>query len=409
MINGALADALGDIYTAIGDLGEVVQDTPDDLRISLYAKRNDQQTSSVVADGGLDNASITKWNELRTKDQRQLDLANCNVHTDYTVLGNDTTNKADTTDHVFGVGAIKFNKADGLAGTVYAGVQNTFTSLNFSEIFETGAFVGLGCKLTSIADVKAIFVRIGTDSSNYNEWEWGVDDLVTGRWMALRQPTNQPISYVGDGWNQAAVTYIAFGVEFGDESDELTDIKFDNVHLVGGRVTDATTDNTITASINTPNINVHRMGGTPVDTNTGDAGVATQRVVLASDQPPVDISIDNKSIVGSGDPNIDSYNHSAINLTTGADQVLVSSSASKQIWVYGIGFTCSVAGTVSFQDEDNTAITGIMDFYANSGILNPPSGNFAMPIWKLATNKDLEVDIVTCDVDGWIDYAIVSV
>ena len=38
-----------------------------------------------------------------------------------------------------------------------------------------------------------------------------------------------------------------------------------------------------------------------------------------------------------------------------------------------------------------------------------PSGNFAMPIWKLATNKDLEVDIVTSELDGWLAYAIVSV
>ena len=117
----------------------------------------------------------------------------------------------------------------------------------------------------------------------------------------------------------------------------------------------------------------------------------------------------NGSIDGPGVPTIDSYTQFAINLTTGNDQVLVSSSASKQIWVYGVTFTISVAGTVSFQDEDNTAITGIMDFAANSGLGIPNSGNFAMPIWKLATNKDLEVDVVTGDIDGWLDYALVSV
>ena len=115
------------------------------------------------------------------------------------------------------------------------------------------------------------------------------------------------------------------------------------------------------------------------------------------------------SLNGPGDPTIDSYTQFAINLTTGADQVLVSSAANKQIWVYGVTFTLSVAGTVSFQDEDNLAITGIMDFAANSGLALPPSGNFSMPIWKLATNKDLETDIVSANVDGWLDYAIVSV
>ena len=117
----------------------------------------------------------------------------------------------------------------------------------------------------------------------------------------------------------------------------------------------------------------------------------------------------NDSLIGPGDPTIDSYTQLAINLNAGADQVLVSSAANKQIWVYGVAFTLSVAGTVSFQDEDNTAITGIMDFAANSGLNTPTSGNFAMPIWKLATDKDLEVDVVTAAIDGWLNYAIVSV
>ena len=115
------------------------------------------------------------------------------------------------------------------------------------------------------------------------------------------------------------------------------------------------------------------------------------------------------SIVGPGEPTIDSYAHIAINLNAGADQVLVSSAANKQLWVYGITYTCSIAGTVSFQDEDNTAVTGIHDHAANSGLNTPVSGNFAMPIWKLATNKDVEVDVVDCAIDGWLDYSLVSV
>jgi hypothetical protein len=123
----------------------------------------------------------------------------------------------------------------------------------------------------------------------------------------------------------------------------------------------------------------------------------------------VDIaSIASGSINGPAAPVVDSYVHAAINLAAGANQVLASSSANHQIWVYGFGIVCSAAGTVSFQDEDDTAVSGIMPFAANSGMAVPPSGNFAMPIWKLATDKDLEVDIVTAEVDGWIDYAIVN-
>ena len=121
------------------------------------------------------------------------------------------------------------------------------------------------------------------------------------------------------------------------------------------------------------------------------------------------VRVASKATDGPGEPVIDSYTHAAINLAAGADQVLVSSAANKQIWVYGIAFSVNAAGTVSFQDEDNTAITGIMPFAANGGMTVSPSGNFAMPIWKLATDKDLEVDVVTSELDGFVDYAIVSV
>ena len=121
------------------------------------------------------------------------------------------------------------------------------------------------------------------------------------------------------------------------------------------------------------------------------------------------VAFTSGSINGPAEPTIDSYTHASINLNAGANQVLVSSAPSKQIWVYGIVYTCSVDGTVSFQDELDVAITGIMDHAAKSGLGMPVSGNFAMPIWKLGTDKDLEVDVVTAAIDGFLDYAIVSV
>lgn len=125
----------------------------------------------------------------------------------------------------------------------------------------------------------------------------------------------------------------------------------------------------------------------------------------------VDVLTLPASVQGPGNPSVDSYAHVAINLTTGANQVLVSSAASKQIWVYGYALTCGDANgqTVSLQDEDDTAVTGTMEFAQYGGISAPPSGNFSMPLFKLATDKDLEIDITGGDVDGWLAYAIVSV
>lgn len=126
----------------------------------------------------------------------------------------------------------------------------------------------------------------------------------------------------------------------------------------------------------------------------------------------VDVTSVPRSLSGPGQPGtaIDSYTQAAISAITGTDQSLIAApGANKQIWVYGIGFTCSVAGTVAIQDEDNTAITGVVSYAQYSGPLVHPSGNFSMPLWKVATNKALEADVTTATINGWINYAIISV
>lgn len=148
--------------------------------------------------------------------------------------------------------------------------------------------------------------------------------------------------------------------------------------------------------------------------NVGGVYAAVPHTVTTGDVAPISLNINGASIVTSAGgvlatPNIDSYTHVAFNLAAAANQVLVASAANKQIWVYGVAFTVNVAGTVSFQDEDDAAITGIMQFGATGGMAIAPSGNFQMPIWKLGTNKDLEVDVVTSELDGTLSYAIVSV
>ena len=122
------------------------------------------------------------------------------------------------------------------------------------------------------------------------------------------------------------------------------------------------------------------------------------------------LTITNASLNGPGVPVIDSYTSAAINAVTGTDQVLVAApGANKQIWVYGIDFLTTVAGTVALQDEDNTVLTGVMNFPATGGLSKDPSGNFAMPWKKVATNKALEADVATATINGSIQYAIVSV
>lgn len=124
----------------------------------------------------------------------------------------------------------------------------------------------------------------------------------------------------------------------------------------------------------------------------------------------VDVLTLPSQIAGPGAPVIDSYGSVAVNLAANtANQLLVSSAASKQIWVYGLVGISNVAGSISLQDEDDTALSGVMPVGITGGFAINPSGNFAMPWLKLATDKDLEADTVTCEFDGILTYAIVSV
>lgn len=106
------------------------------------------------------------------------------------------------------------------------------------------------------------------------------------------------------------------------------------------------------------------------------------------------------------------YTSAAISASanTANQSVVAAPGAGKQIWVYGVmGIADTGDGTVAFQDEDDTAITGAIPVKQDQGgFVLPPSGNFLMPWFKVSTNKALEIDTVTCGFKGIITYAIVD-
>ena len=280
-----------------------------------------QTTPSSVADGDFDVPSITRHKQIRTRDQVSLDLQDCNDYTDFTILGNDTANLADSSNHQFGTGAITFDKVDGAANTVYAGVSFALSSLDIQELFEDGGYVGLGVYLPSITNVTRIILRLGTDSSNYNEWRWEVADLTASVWNQLRAATGRPATYAGTGWNTADIDYGAVLIEFGSQSNTLAGIVVDNIHLVSGRVTDVQQNVAITSSVSGSKVDLSKVSNNAVAVNTGNADTGTQRVVLASDQPAVPTTT---SITGIA--------HGIKTVTTaGTDVALASSTTCKRV------------------------------------------------------------------------------
>ena len=119
-----------------------------------------------------------------------------------------------------------------------------------------------------------------------------------------------------------------------------------------------------------------------------------------------------RAITGPGDPFVVSYTHAVVDLaaSTANQSIIAAPGASKQIWVYGLfAMADTAAGTITLQDEDDTALSGTIAVSDEGGFVLPMSGNFAMPWIKVATNKALEADTGACTVDGVIAYAIVSV
>jgi hypothetical protein len=118
------------------------------------------------------------------------------------------------------------------------------------------------------------------------------------------------------------------------------------------------------------------------------------------------------TVVGLSAPTVDSYFCAKIDLaaSTANQEVVAAPGANKQIWIYGLGILLdTAAGTIKFHDSTPTDITGTMALSDEGGMVVAPSGNFAMPIWKCATNKALQADTGAGTVDGWINGAIVSV
>lgn len=124
------------------------------------------------------------------------------------------------------------------------------------------------------------------------------------------------------------------------------------------------------------------------------------------------VAAESGAVIGPGSPTVDSFGSAVIDLAaTTANQVLVAAPGDgKAIWVYSVAFLFdTAAGTVVFHDSTPTALTGTMAVSDEGGLAIAPSGNFAMPIWKCATNTALQADTGAGTVDGWLTYAVISI
>ena len=258
-----------------------------DKGIILLGVRKDDVAEMSSADGDYNVLVVNEDGILRTQAQQHLHLDEMGATTGWTVLGNDTVNFSTTTNHVLGTLALEFDKVHGAADTVFAGIQKTLSGLPSFRAYEKGnGFFLWSMYLSSVTDVDYVFLRLGTDSSNYNEWRISGDSLSTG-WSPLRMSVLSPDAVVGNGWNSASVTYGAVGVAFDNKTDTLADIAVDHLALNTGLQTSADITAEVTSEASSPNVKVTKWGNDNVDANAGAVGDGTLRTTLGSDDPAV--------------------------------------------------------------------------------------------------------------------------
>lgn len=267
---------------------EDTEHTSGDKGIMGLAVRKDNVGSLVDADGNYAPLQVNEHGILRTQAQQHHHIAEMNSVDGWTVLGNDTINLATTTNHVFNTLALEFDKVDGAANTIFAGIQKTITAIDLSPYGKGSGFFLMSAYLSSLADVAYIFLRLGTDNGNYNEWRVNIDDIFNVGWNGLRMSIFSPSEIVGNGWNSNAVTWVSVGVAFNDEADELPDIAFDHLAANTGLHTSADITAEVSSAVSSPNIIVRKWGNA-VDTNKGNAGNNTLRTVVATDQPAIPV------------------------------------------------------------------------------------------------------------------------
>jgi len=234
--------------------------------------------------GDFINITSSQFGALDVEPEQAVTLDTLDVTTGWSALGNDTLNLATTTNHVIGVAALTFDKVDGAANTVFAGIEKTITSVDLGavsphDILQTTMYV------SSATAVNYVFIRAGTDSSNYNEWRVDGASLTAGDFetLALHLGGASFSGNTGNGWDSTAITYISIGVAFNAETDTLSGIIFDEFSFHTNQHTSTSINSEVTSSVSSSNVNIHKVGNKGVNTEAGNVSTGTQRITIATD------------------------------------------------------------------------------------------------------------------------------
>ena len=119
-----------------------------------------------------------------------------------------------------GTNSLEFDK---IAGDTSVMISKTIDAFDMSE-YSTHAIGVMSFYVSDLTNVDYVFARIGTDASNYCQWNFDAGILTAG-WNQVDENIGAPTSQTGNGYDLSAITWIAFGVVFDASANTLTDIR----------------------------------------------------------------------------------------------------------------------------------------------------------------------------------------
>ena len=192
-----------------------------DTGVLLLAKHTNEDNYLTSAEGDYEVLHVDSRGALHASPEQHITFDAFDATTGWSALGNDTLNLATTTKHIAGTAALTFDKVNGAANTVFAGIQKTITTVNLGNISMHDLLQG-SFYIPDITNVSYAFLRLGTDSSNYNEWRLPDTNLTAATFLVGSQSIGNAnyAGITGNGWNPASISYIAVGVAFDAETKD---------------------------------------------------------------------------------------------------------------------------------------------------------------------------------------------
>jgi len=355
-----------------------------DTGVMILGVRNDSLVA-LAADGKYHPLTIDSHAGLHTSPEHSIILDELEEITGWTALNTDTTGITTNADHISGAASIEFDKVNGDANTIFAGIQKTIAATDLS-LFHIHESIHLAINLSALTNVAYVFVRLGTDSSNYNEWRIQDDDLTTG-WQVLKMTLGNASTAgsTGNGWNPAVVTYAVVGVAFDAETNTLADIRVNHLSLHSGLHTTSDIASEVSTAVNSPFLSIKdQNSNTKLDvasgasynylynrntdgTNLMPTGDTDARAIYVNLGANNDVSTTpNEYELAGNTTHVKKY---YTHIGSVSDGIIWSPAAGKRWYITDIFINVSAVATVILEDDltAGDAVIWKAELYANSG------------------------------------------